>query len=69
MESEGSGKLFLDGEMKVGILGSLDNGSTLECIHPGLWIMTISGKAVKTRPQAANLLLAFSYVFAHVRAE
>src|SRR5580693_651261 len=31
--------------------------------------MTISGKAANTSPQAASLLLVFSYVFAHVKAE
>ena len=69
VESEGSGRSFLEGEMKVGILGSLDNGSMLECILPGLWTMTILRKAMKTRPQAASLLFAFSYVFAQVNAE
>src|SRR6266852_2152380 len=64
-----SGKSVLAGEVKIGILGSLVSGSTLECDLPGLWMMTISRKAVKTSPHAANLLFAFSYVFAHVKAE
>ena len=54
VDSEDSGRSFLAGEMKVGILGSLDKGSTFECARPGLCIMTISGKAAKTRPHAAR---------------
>ena len=69
VESEGSGRSSLEGEMNVGILGSLDSGLTLECIHPGLWIMTIPGKAVKTSPHAANLQFVFSYVFAQVNTK
>ena len=69
VESEGSGRLSLDGEMKVGILGSLDNGLMLECILPGLWMMTILGKATKMRPQPASLLFTFSYVFTQVNTE
>ena len=38
-------------------------------VCPGLWIMTISGKAAKTKPQVVSLLFAFSYVFAQVSME
>jgi hypothetical protein len=69
IESQGSGRSSLDGKMKVSILGSLDNRLTLECIVPGLWIMTNSEKVANTKPQAASLLFAFSYVFAQVRAK
>ena len=69
VDSEGSGRSFLAGEMKLGILGSLDKGSTLEWARPGLWMMAISRKAEKTRPHVASLLFAFSYVFAQVKAE
>src|SRR6266849_6091652 len=64
-----SGKSVLAREVKIGILGSLDSGSTLECDLLGLWMMTISGKAAKTSPHVASLLFAFSYVFAHIKAE
>src|SRR6266852_4473257 len=67
--SAGSCKSSQAGEVKVGILGNLDKGSTLEWALPGQCMMTISGKAAKTSPHAASLRFAFSYVFAHVNAE
>ena len=69
VESVVLGKSSRAGDTNPGTLGSRDNGSTLEWILPGLCIMTISGKAANTSPQAASLLFAFSYVFAQVNAE